>query len=379
MNDQPLLAALSAIDRHTANDENSLLIAAKCRGLIRGYHARWRNAGYVATAVETIYASPLFNPETNAKSKTFRMAGKVDVIAERDGRTFIIDHKTTSQDITDPNAAYWRQLAVEGQVNHYFLLQWLEGLKPDGAVWDVIRKPAISPKKLSKADRTGVVGRRMYCDQRLSDATLQALINDERETLEMYEARLAHDCTFERPEWYFQRRPIPRLDSEIVEYARELWEHSQEILHTRQRSKLTKRLPPRNSGGCLLYNSPCKFLGICSGHDDPASDRWQPKLQVHNELSGQVAGDKSVLTNSRVRTFQTCRRKEFYEYELAIERHTEEESEALYFGTVIHCALEAWWECFLKPSEVNDGNNFDSPRSERGTVGTGHATAELAD
>jgi len=356
--------ALAVLDTFSQEDESTALIVAKCRGLMRGYDARWRYAGYVATTVEQIYQAPLYNPKTQAQSRTFTMAGKLDVMAEIHGRTFIIDHKTTSQDIEDPNAPYWRQLAVEGQVNHYYLLQWVNGIKPDGAVWDVIRKPTISPKKLSKADVAGVMARQTYCGARMSMDTLTSLQTCERETLEMYEARVTHDCTVERPGWYFQRKPVQRMNHEVHEYASELWEHSQEILHTRQRQKETGQLPPRNSGACLLYGSACKFLGICSGHDTPNSDRWKQKQSVHNELDGNVAADKSALTNSRVRCFQTCRRKEYYEYELGIERQDREESEALFFGSVIHEGLRAWWEHYLKPVEISHVNGTDAEGSE---------------
>ena len=154
----------------------------------------------------------------------------------------------------------------------------------------------------------------------------------------MYEARLIHDCTIERPERYFQRRSVPRLDSELLEYARELWEHGQEILHARNTQRHA-----RNSGACMLYGSPCKFLGICSGRDNPESDKWRRKEQMHRELPELEGDGRDVITNSRVRCFQTCRRKHFYQYELGIERADEEEKEALVFGSVWHQAMEAWW------------------------------------
>jgi hypothetical protein len=55
----------------------------------------------------------------------------------------------------------------------------------------------------------------------------------------------------------------------------------------------------------MLYGSPCKFLGICSGHDTPDSDRWQKKSQIHPELPADIENPKGLLTNSRIRTFQT--------------------------------------------------------------------------
>lgn len=352
------LAIASALPENP--DESLLLIATKCCGLIHGYDARWRDADYIPSAVEITYTSDLYNPETQRTSRSFTVAGKLDIDCTRHGRSIVFDHKTTSHDITDPNGPYWRQLAVESQPSMYMLLKHLNGVKVDEAVWDCVRKPQIKPAKLSKAERASVVANQSYCKRRMSVETVQAMQTEERETLEMYEARLADDCTNERPEWYFARKPVPRLDGELLEFAGELWEQGQEILHARRTNRWS-----RNSGACLLYNSPCKFLGICSGHDTPDSDRWQKKQFVHNELAGdQFKSDgREVLTNSRIRCFQTCRRKHFYEYELGIERQDEEEREALLFGQLWHVCLNAWWSTFI-PKENDDGYSISAAVNE---------------
>lgn len=359
-----LQAAHDAIDASLgdSSDPSHLLIATKCKALLCGYDARWRDAGYVPFMVEEVIQKNLINPETQRQSRTFTIAGKLDVLAEYAGRKVLIDHKTTSQDITDPNAPYWRQLVVEGQVNHYMLLAWMDSMKVDNGLWDVIRKPSISPKKLTKAERASVVAEGVYFGQRISDDDRLALANgEERESFEMYGARLAHDCTHERPDWYFQRRAVPRMDHEIIEYAGELWEHGQSMLYARNKVADGK-LPPRNSGACMLYGSPCNFLGICSGHDTPDSDRWQRRASVHPELNGAEGINKDTLTNSRIRCFQTCQRKHFYQYELGIERYDEEEKEALFFGSLIHIGLEAWWNCFRIFEEVSHVDDCtDSP------------------
>ena len=351
-------SAIDAINAFEARDDRQRLVIAKCRALLVGYDARWLDAGYVPEAVEHTLLSDLYNPDTGGKSRSFQIAGKLDVTARYLQRRVLIDHKTTSQDIEDPNAPYWRQLVIEGQVDHYMLLQWLHGEKCDDAVWDVVRKPNISPKKLTKAEIARTVSLGDYCGSKVSKEDQQTFLSgSERETLAMYEARLVKDCTEERPDHYFARRSVPRIDAEILEYSRELWQHSQDILYTRQQG----RLPPRNSGACLLYGSPCKFLGICSGHDTPESDRWQLKQQIHSELPADIGGDKQLLTNSRIRTFQTCRRKHYYEYDLAIERQDEDEKEALFFGTVFHAGLAAWWSTQLLEVSDDDGNK--SPAS----------------
>lgn len=331
-----------------ASDESKALVAAKCIGLMAGYHARWADAPFRIDAVESVVASDLYNPETQRSSRTFSVAGKIDVHATEiaTGRHVIFDHKTTSQDITDPNGPYWRQLIIEGQVSHYILLEFLNGNKIDYALWDVLRKPGISPKLLNKTDRLSIAACKTYFRSR--EFNFDAFAASERETPEMFALRLAHDCTTERPDWYFQRRQVPRLDSEIHEYAGELWDHSQDLIVARRTARW-----PRNSGACMSYNSPCKFLGICSGYDTADSENWTRKPWVHPELPVLNGDGKDILTNSRIRTFQTCRRKHQLQYELGIERIDEEEREALFFGSLFHSALEAY---FLALKSHQEGN-----------------------
>ena len=47
----------------------------------------------------------------------------------------------------------------------------------------------------------------------------------EAEDFNLFEIRLAAD-TLQRPDWYYQRRPIPRLDHELIEFVGELWDVS---------------------------------------------------------------------------------------------------------------------------------------------------------
>lgn len=341
---EALQNALAAIDAAMLGnvDPGQLLVAAKVRGLMRGYDARWRDAGYVPISVEQTITADLINIATEKKSRSYMLAGKLDVVAEYQGRRVLIDHKTTSNDIADPNAPYWRQLVIEGQASHYYLLEWLNGRKIDTAVWDCLKKPSIRPKKLTKAERASVVASRQYFGNELPIDELEWLQVDETESLLMYEHRLAHDCTVERPEYYFQRRGVPRMDSELHEYATELWAHSQDMLHANRTN-----YHPRNSGACFTYGTACQFLGVCSGHDTIDSDKWERLEQVHAELDLEGTDGRDVLTNSRIRCFQTCRRKEFYVYQLGVKPVDEEERENLYFGQLWHLCQQIWWESLI--------------------------------
>lgn len=343
--------ASSALEAALAAVPLTDLASAKCRGLIRGYDSRWLadQDTFRVISVEEMIEAPLLNPDTGRISRTFSVAGKIDVRAERNGRALFLDHKTTSESIEDPSGAYWRQLIVEGQASHYMLLEWQNGRKVDEAVWDAVRKPMIAPRKLTAKEMQLTDHGRQYFGKEVTDEDCLAMNeNDGRESLSMYEARLANDCTYGRPGWYFQRRSVARLDSELYDYAQELWGHGDDIRQARANER-----HPRNSGACMNYGRPCVYLGICSGYDSPDSGKWTRKHSVHSELP-VLDGDKSrdVLTNSRIRCFQTCRQKEYFRYELGLERVDEDEAEALYFGTLFHLGLEAWWSWFIHRERI---------------------------
>lgn len=340
---KPLAAAYEVLQPYLyeGKDVGQQIVAAKCLGLLNGYHDRWQDAPYQIDSVESVMQSDLYNPETLRKSRSFTVAGKLDVRATEiaTGAKVLFDHKTASDDISDFDAPYWKILAIEGQVSHYMMLEWLNENKVDKAIWDVMRKPGISPKSIDKKTSSAIVDGQPYFDLQVPQEDYDRFMVDGRETPLMYAARLTHDCTNERPQWYFQRRSVPRLDSEIHEYGIELWGHGQDILAARQSGRW-----PRNSGACYVYNSPCSYLGLCSGTDHLESGRWATREWVHPELP--ILGDgrgTDVLTNSRVRCFQTCRRKHQLRYEIGVEKIDEEERESLFFGTMMHSALEQYF------------------------------------
>lgn len=343
--------AIAAINSSGADE----LMQAKAKGLMIGYDMRWQEQQYQCLGIEEEVQAPLVNVDTQRSSRTFRLAGKIDKrVLDENGRHAIVDHKTTSEGIEDPNSGYWRQLLVESQPQHYMLIEWLRGNKVDYAIWDVIRRPSISPRKITKAERLDMVKTGFWFGAELEPPA------DDRETFEMYAARVAHDSSVIRPDWYFQRRLVARHDEQLFDYGRELWMHAEEMRIAQADSR-----HPRNSGACLLYGSACKYLGICSGYDSHDSDNWKRKERTHNELTLDDP-NAEMLTNSRIRTFQTCRKKHEYEYLVRIERVDAEERETLLFGSLMHLALDAWWNARNKENYGN--SNITSPVGGIGTA-----------
>jgi hypothetical protein len=350
-------AAVATVNAEETTD--NALVCAKVRALLHGYAARWLEGDKQVSvlAVEVTSRAPVTNPGTGRGSRKFSAAGVLDVLIERHGRRCLLDHKTTSEDVEDPASTYWRQLIVEAQPSHYMLLEWLNGRKIDEAVWDVVKKPSISPRQFkSKAEKALAVSARKWFDHNLGDDTLAYLQTEDRENMEMYEARLTHDCTTERPDRYFQRRSVPRLDQDIMAYAKELWEAGQILLDARNKDRW-----PKHPRSCMAHGRPCEYLGICSGFDTLESNRWRVVEQVHREIPDLEGSGIDVLTFSSITTYQQCPRKYFYRYERGIERTDEEEAEALYFGTIFHLGLAAYWQA-LMPEEKPNGY-----RNETGT------------
>jgi hypothetical protein len=341
MSKKPLEAALEVIaPALKAKDPREALIAAKCTGLLQGYAKRWDDTIYKIDDVESVLTADLINPESGRKSRSFIIGGKLDVRATEiaTGARVIFDHKTTSDSIEDPASDYWSKLVVEGQPSHYFLLEWMNGEKIDKAIWNAIRRPGILPKEVPAkvAQEVRLTGK--YFDYDLSEDEKGQFEVDQRETNAMYTARLARDCSVDRPDWYFQRKPVPRLEAEIHAHALDLWDHSQNILNMRANQRY-----PRISAACMLHNSACTYLGLCSGHDTQDSGKWQTKKWLHPELPivGQGNGAE-ILTNSRVQTL-ICPQKHHLKYEVGLEKVDSEEREVIIFGNLFHEALEQFY------------------------------------
>jgi hypothetical protein len=352
-----LKTSLAAVDAACAQStvEHTDLHRATIRGLLRGYEARWANNHQFQTeSVEQEFCQPIYNLKNKSDrlsiSRTFRVAGKKDVIA-LGGRhdRWIVDHKTTSSNIEAPDAVFWGRLPIEGQANLYLLSEHISGKAVMGAVWDVIRKPGIRPKKLTKVDQKAITSLGEYYGYQVAEQTKHFVLANGDENTELYELRVAHECE-QKPHRYFQRREILRLEHEMLEYAADLWDLAAEVRTCRQ-----TRRHLRNSGNCLRYGTPCPYLGICSGYDTPESDKWRRRETVHAELSTLDGDGRDVLTNSRLACFQECRRKHYFRYELGIERQNTKPSDALFLGTIMHVGLAAWWSCFPIQPPIHGG------------------------
>ena len=268
---QKLNAAIEAL-RPLAADEYDLVRAGV---LMQGYDARWSGEQLDVIAVEAQFRAPLVNPETGASSRTFDLAGKLDVLVRdpSDGLIKLVEHKTTARDI-GPGTVYWKQLTLDAQVSLYFAGAKARGYDVAECIYDVIGKPALRPYKATPEEaRKYTKDGRLYANQRASD-----------ETADEFRQRLTAHIA-ENPDRYYQRGTVVRLEQEELDAAYDTWTIARLIREAQLGSRW-----PRNVDACERFGRECAYWPVCAGEasiDDPT--RYVRVENVHVELDSEAA------------------------------------------------------------------------------------------
>jgi len=286
--EDPLEAALQAMAGEADPFER-----AKAEVMMVGYDARWRGEPYEVIAVEAKFEAPLINPATGAPSRTWRLAGKLDVLVRdlRDRLRKLVEHKTSSEDVR-PGSEYWRRLRMDGQVSTYF-----DGAGALGSgdvvacIYDVLSKPALRPSQVPLVGEAGVKivldaggGRVRTKDgkkwRETGDAAQGYVLQTRDETPEEFRARLTEAVAAD-PDRYFARGEVVRLEKELDEARFDRWQLGQQI----REAEVAGRFP-RNPDACVRYGRTCPYFPICTGEaslDDPTMFRRVE--DVHPELA----------------------------------------------------------------------------------------------
>lgn len=250
-----LRAALDAVRPKAGTDEEAPFRLALTEELLDGYHhAHWREALTVEViGVEVSFAAPLFNPEDLTAHTRYTIGGKMDVlIRDADGHVVIVEHKTTSFDITDDGEGYWQKLAIDPQISFYFMGAETMGHVAEGCTYDVIRKPGAKRLRATpEADRKYTKG------TKTEPPRLYAAQRDRDETPDEYRLRV-REVIASRPDGTFRRKEIPRLDSDIRQFLGEVWLQAEMMDKYRE-----KGLAPRNPDSCVMFGK-CTFWEHCA-------------------------------------------------------------------------------------------------------------------
>jgi len=262
--------------------------------LLAGHFWRWSEMERQMEVIwtEKTFEIPLVNPETGQPSRTWLLAGKRDkVVRLPDGRLAIVEYKTTSSDLAR-DGDYWKRLVIDSQVSLYWLSALDDGLGVETVLYDVTRKPTIRPREVAV---TGESGKKIVMDSggervfnqdgapRQSASSKQGYeLLSRMEMPEEYGTRLTEDLG-RRPDYYFGRREIPRLQGDLDEARYELWQWGKILRECQRHGRW-----PRNTGACMGFGR-CVCWDLCTGGFDPADgivpEGWMQVEDVHPELS----------------------------------------------------------------------------------------------
>jgi hypothetical protein len=233
--------------------------------LLAGYFWRYENENLIFLEVEKAFELPLRNPEGTGVSRTFSLAGKIDALVELDTRQYVLETKTTSEDISE-DSAYWLRLRVDQQISLYMLaarqMQAASGenYNPAAVIYDVTRKPTIRPKQVPLVDDEGIAivldgaGQRVKTADgkrwRTTGDTAKGYVAQVRkETDEEYGDRLWQDI-LDRPDFYYQRREIPRLEDDLLDFQHEVWQQAGQLRDCQNNGRWFRNVGQSSCGYC---------------------------------------------------------------------------------------------------------------------------------
>lgn len=274
MNDLGFALSMIAASAHQMGVDDEITV--RVSEMVRGYVNSWAPVRdqYEVVGVEQEFHCALINPDTMAASHTWEIAGKLDLVLREKATGFkvLVEHKTTSDDISDDSAHYFKKLALDAQLSMYHVGGESLGHSFEKIIYDVTSKPTTKRKLATPIeDRKYTAAGKLYANQRETD-----------ETLTEFAERIRADIA-ERPERYYRRVETVRLENEILESMRDVW-HDARII---RESEIAGRAP-RNPDACTQFGT-CEYFDVCALGVDPEKSTMFRKLETaHPELEFAV-------------------------------------------------------------------------------------------
>lgn len=306
-----LSAALAVID----NLDTFEIDKARLRALVAAYDIRWGAEPWDVIAVEVEFRYFLGDIE---------IGGKIDAIVRdhRDGRVYVVEHKTSSADAS-PGSPYWDRLAIDTQVSIYIDGATILGHEIAGCVYDVLKRPQHEPylatpvekreytqgsgcAKCGGSGKAGAIARgrghyvvkfpgepdreiacegcdgtgwRLDKDGKPNAPRLHARMRDTDETLAEFEDRISTEIG-QRVDEFLIRGVVVRLEHELPRMRQELLDTISSM------QKLDEQgLAPPNHDACVRGREPCGFFAACSGRQSIDDHHAFPRGAAHPELA----------------------------------------------------------------------------------------------
>lgn len=265
----------------------------ECETVVRllcGYVWRWANEPLEHLAAEQSFRLPLLNPDTGKPTPLFELAGKIDgIVRLQDSRLAVFESKLLGEDI-QPDSDLWRRLQIDSQISMYVLAARRLGYPVECVLYNVTRKPTIKPTAIPLLDELGVKivldreGNRVKTKtgyyRTTGDTALGYVVQTRPMTVEEWGDKLTEDIC-ERPDYYYVRREIARLDQDLKEYEYDLWS-IQQTIRDAQKTNRWFRTASKNCDWC-------SFFAPCTSNFQP-SDSLPDGFVFVNDVNPELKG-----------------------------------------------------------------------------------------
>lgn len=234
--------------------------------LVCAYQWRWQNDSLSYVAVELPFALPLVNPATGKPARWCDRGGKIDAIVRlEDERQAVKETKLLSDDISQ-DSDLWRLMRIDEQISLYVTAARDLGYPVETVLYDVARKPTIKPGRVPVLDELGAKivldahGDRVKTERgvwrQTGDKERGYVLQERPMTAEEWGEKLTADIG-DRPEFYFQRHEIARLDQDLDAYRAELWDVQIQI---RDAQKHNRHYRTVSKNSCVW----CPYFALCT-------------------------------------------------------------------------------------------------------------------
>jgi len=235
--------------------------------LITCYQWRWAESEIEILACEKSFRIPLRNPATGKPSTKFDHAGKIDKsIRLEDGRQGIMEHKLLGVP-HDADSDLNKMRRMDPQVTLYLHAERVLGQPAETIIHDITRKPTIKPSPIPEIDEHGLKivvdaqGNRAFTASkghpRQTASKADGLVMKTRPmTPAEWSEKLRTDIG-ERPDFYFSRTEVPRLDSEIEEGLQDLWDAQKSIAEAQRTGRWFRHVDRNSCPWCECFSLCC--------------------------------------------------------------------------------------------------------------------------
>lgn len=268
-------------------EETLLRIAA-------AYDWRWQDDRLEYIATEQAFNVPLLNPKTERPTPHFSLAGKIDgIVRLADGRLAVKESKLLGDDI-GPDSNLWRRLRIDQQITLYTYAARALGYDVECVLYDCARKPTISATQVPVLDGDGfkivldAQGNRVFNKaaegkvpkpRQTGDTELGYTILTRPMTTTEWGDRLTEDIG-RRPDFYFQRVEIARLDKDIQDLREELWDVQHSLRACQNSGSFYRTVGKQSCDWCSYFNQ-------CESNwtpDQPVPEGFEILDDPHPEL-----------------------------------------------------------------------------------------------